>query len=76
MFHHLRDGTLSSALNKVPSDSIDIPAACVYNSPLFAELFDECSPKETEQRVILLPKNTECLIKNEEILKLPGECKT
>ena len=73
----LGNGLLSSTLNDVPIDSVDIPAVCCCNSSLVQEIFNGCTNEEMETRVILSPKNADCLALNEEVLnKLQGELKT
>lgn len=73
---HLSNGTLTSSLNDVPVDAIDVPDDSVCNGSLISEIFD-CSPQEMKNRIIMTPKNTECLTVNVEILNnLPGGINT
>ena len=73
----LGNGELSSSLNDVPVDSVDIPVECCCNKSLVEDIFNSCTDEEMEHRVILTPKNTDCLAMNEEVLNmLPGELKT
>ena len=71
------NGSIQSSLDGVASDVIDIPERCTCNGSLISEVFDNCTAEEMKARVILCPKNSECLAVNEEILRmLPSENKT
>ncbi|XP_076039424.1 ATP-dependent DNA helicase PIF1-like [Oratosquilla oratoria] len=71
------NGSIQSSLDGVAPDVINIPDTCICNGSLIAEVFDNCTSKEMKERLILCPKNSECLAVNEEVLRiLPSENKT
>ena len=73
----LGNGLIQSTLSNVSEDTIDIPEACICNNSLISDIFYHCTQEEMKTRVILSPKNSDCLAINEEILAmLPGETKT
>ena len=59
----LGNGRLFTALNDVATYTIAIPVVCCKES-LVTDIFDGCTPEEMEQRVILSPKNANCLTVN------------
>ncbi|XP_076063445.1 uncharacterized protein LOC143038309 [Oratosquilla oratoria] len=71
------NGRVQSSLDNVSDDTIDIPEQCVCTNSLVSDIFDNCTQDEMKSRVILSPKNVDCLKVNEDILrKLPTESKT
>ena len=68
---------MQSSLDNVSDDTIDIPEQCVCDDSLVSDIFDNCTQDEMKSRVILSPKNADCLEVNEDILRrLPTENKT
>ncbi|KAF2351026.1 DNA helicase Pif1-like [Trinorchestia longiramus] len=71
------DGSIQSTLDGMAPDVIDIPERCTCNGSLISEVFDNCTAEEMKAKVILSPKNSECLAVNEEVLRmLPSENQT
>ncbi|XP_076064960.1 uncharacterized protein LOC143039002 [Oratosquilla oratoria] len=71
------NGRVQSSLDNVSDDTIDIPEQCVCIDSLVSDIFDNCTQDEMKSRVILSPKNVDCLKVNEDILRrLPTESKT
>ena len=55
-------------------DIIEIPDLCIVRESIVYELFANITSEEKCKRVILSPKNEDCLFINEQVLKmLPGE---
>ncbi|XP_076032427.1 ATP-dependent DNA helicase PIF1-like [Oratosquilla oratoria] len=76
-FLQMGNGSIQSSLDGVAPDVINIPETCICNGSLIAEVFDNCTSEEMKERVILCPKNSECLAVNEEVLRiLPSKNKT
>ena len=70
----LGNGTLMADLEPPMRDIIEIPDLCVVRESIVYELFANITSEERCRRVILSPKNEDCLSINEQILKmLPGE---
>ncbi|XP_076059517.1 uncharacterized protein LOC143036154 [Oratosquilla oratoria] len=71
------NGRVQSSLDNVSDDTINIPEQCVCIDSLVSDIFDNCTQDEMKSRVILSPKNVDCLKVNEDILRrLPTESKT
>ena len=70
----LGNGTL---IANIQPPQRDITEPCVMKDSLVEEIFANTTIEGRRSRVILSPKNENCLSMNEEVLKmLPGEAKT
>uniref|UniRef100_A0A0L8I1E4 DNA helicase Pif1-like 2B domain-containing protein n=1 Tax=Octopus bimaculoides TaxID=37653 RepID=A0A0L8I1E4_OCTBM len=59
------------------ADDIEVPQISYVDGFLADDIFNNTSEEERRSRVILSPKNSDCLLINEEVLRqLPGGCHT
>jgi hypothetical protein len=72
---HLGNGTSNQLLEQpISEDAIELPHTSCVNGSLVENIFSNTSQEDRRNRVILSPKNSDCLILNEEVLgQLPGE---
>ena len=61
----LWNGLIGSTLDTVADGTVDIPEPCVCNDSLICDIFDNYPAEEMKLRVILSPKNADCLEINE-----------
>ena len=66
----LGNGTLIADLDPPMSDIIEIPDLCIVRESIVYELFANITSEERCRRVILSPKNEDCLFINEKVLKM------
>ena len=65
----LGNGTLIADLG-LPMRDIEIPDLCIVRESIVYELFANITSEERCRRVILSPKNEDCLFINEQVLKM------
>lgn len=58
-------GLLQSSPDIFAEDTMHIVEACIYHNLLGSDIFDNCTAEEMKNKVILSPKNSDCLALNE-----------
>ena len=75
---HLGNGTTPQIEGlDVDEDDVEVPPLSCVNDSLVDEIFKDTTQEEKRTRVILSPKNVDCLLINEEVLRqIPGNSHT
>ena len=73
----LGNGTLKADIDTEVADIVEIPPSCTVQDSLIEEVYSNASVDDIHYRVILSPKNENCMDLNEKVLRmLPDKAKT